>query len=68
MSRTMMRLKVSNWWKWLIAALSSLALLWRERVSRDSKVKREAYERAEKKIADNDPDVQSDIDDLLNGL
>ena len=59
-----------KWWKWLVTALSGLVILWRDRFSRTAKAKREAYEKAEQKI-DNDADtgdLQSSVDDLLNGM
>ncbi len=59
-----------KWWKIIVTALASLVLLWRERFSRDAEAKRKAYENAKEKIeTDADTgDLQSDIDDILNGL
>jgi hypothetical protein len=54
----------------MIAAISSIILIWKDWFSRESKAKREAYEKAEQKI-DSDADtadLQSDLDDLLNGM
>lgn len=62
--------KMKNWWKIMIAAISSIILIWKDWFSRESKAKREAYEKAEQKI-DSDADtadLQSDLDDLLNGM
>jgi hypothetical protein len=61
---------MKNWWKIMIAAISSIILIWKDWFSRESKAKREAYEKAEQKI-DSDADtadLQSDLDDLLNGM
>jgi hypothetical protein len=61
---------MKDWWKLLIAAISSFILILKGWFSRDSKAKKEAYEKAEQEI-DNDgdtADLQSSIDDLFNRL
>jgi len=59
-----------SWLKLLLTAISSLVLFLRERISLTAKAKRKAYEKAEKTIdSDSDTaDLQSDIDDIYNGL
>ena len=47
---------MKNWWKIMIAAISSIILIWKDWFSRESKAKREAYEKAEQKI-DSDADT-----------
>jgi len=61
---------MKSWWQILIAAVASLALWWQERFGQKNKAKKEAYEKVETEIDTNGDvgDVQSGIDDLLNGL